>query len=175
MRKVLILFISIYAFAITKTDIYNLYKQKNYEQTCKKGMWILNQNRDDDTFMSIVSLSCVKVDMINTAIRVAKYMIHTPIGRENASYIGALFLTKKLLLQMVFDNIDISNLSLPKTDHVLSIVFENIAHNNFSKVNNLYVVNEKGIKYTLSPIKNQNKFIIKIYKNGNLIRQHIYW
>ncbi len=174
MKKVIIFLMFINLFGVTKNDIYNFYKNKNYSDTCKKGMWILNKYRNDDEYMSIVSLSCVKEDMINTAIRVSKYMIHSPVGRQNASYISSLFLIKKLLLQMVFDKIDISNLSLPKSDHPLSVLFENISHHNFSKVSDLYIVKQNGYRYTLSP-KDKNKISIKIYKNDNLLSEHIYW
>lgn len=175
MKKLLILILSVSGLlAITKAEIYNFYKAHNYLDTCKKGVWVLNKYKNDDNYQSIVALSCVKADMINTAIRITKTMIHTPLGRHNASYIASLYLIKKLLLQMVHDNIDISNLSLPKSEHFLSIIFESISHNNFSKVDNTYIVEKNNFKYILMPNGN-NKLTIKIYKNNNLISTHIYW
>jgi len=174
MKKIIWLLIAIKLFAITKEDIYNLYKHEDYKNTCIRGVWILDKYKKDDDYMSIVSLSCVKMDMINTAIRISKYMNHTPIGRENASYIVSLFLIKKLLLQLVWDGIDISNLSLPKSDHILSIVFENIAHNNYSKVANQYIVKENNYRYVLSK-KGSNKISIKTYKDDVFIKEHLYW
>jgi len=174
MKKLILFIFVLNLFGITKEEIYSLYKNHDYINTCNKGMWIIRKNNNDDNYQSIVSLSCVKVDMINTAIRIAKTMNHTPIGRHNASYISSLFLIKKLLLQLVYDKIDISNLSLPKSEHPLSIMFENISHNNFSKVNNTYIVESNNKKYILSPIE-KDKFIIKILENNNLISKHIYW
>jgi len=174
MKKLLLFIIVVNLFGISKIDIYNLYKNHNYKNTCIKGVWIINRYKHDDDYQSIVALSCVKADMLNTAIRITKTMVHTPIGRHNASYIASLFLIKKLLLQMVYDNIDISNLSLPKSEHPLSIVFENISHNNFSKVDNTYIVEKNNKKYILSP-KNKNKFIIKVLEDDTLISEHIYW
>jgi len=175
MQKILLFFIAIsYIFGITKSDIYNFYKQKDYKNSCNKGVWILSKNKHDDTYQSIVALSCVKTDMINTAIRISKTMNHTPMGRQNASYISSLFLIKKLLLQLLYDNIDITNLSLPQSNHPLSIIFENISHKNFSKVDKTYIIKFQHKKYILSPEKN-NKFMIKIYKDNNLISTHIYW
>ena len=174
MKKLILFIFVLNLFGVTKGDIYSLYQNHDYINTCKKGVWILAKYKTDDDYQSIVSLSCVKVDMINTAIRIAKTMNHTPIGRHNASYISSLFLIKKLLLQLVYDKIDISNLSLPKSEHPLSIMFENISHNNFSKVNNTYIVEVNNKKYILSPIE-KNKFIIKILENNNLISKHIYW
>jgi len=161
-------------FGITQNDIYNLYQKRDYKNTCIRGVWILNQFKHDDKYQSIVALSCVKADMLNTAIRITKTMNHTPLGRHNASYISSLFLIKKLLLQLVYDDIDISNLSLPKSEHPLSILFENISHHNFSKVNNTFIVETKNKKYILSPHQT-NKFIIKIYENDKIVSKHIYW
>jgi len=174
MKKLILLSFTVLLFGITKNDIYQYYTDKDYKNTCNKGIWILNKYKTDDNYQSIVALSCVKVDMINTAIRIAKTMNHTPIGRNNASYIGSLFLIKKLLLQLIYDNINISNLSLPKSKHPLSIIFENISHNNYIKQNNKYIVKIDNYKYILAPIEN-NKIKIEIYNNNILIDKHIYW
>jgi len=174
MKKIIFLLCTTLLFGVTKEEIYQFYKDKDYKTTCTRGLWALSKYKDDDNYQSIVALSCVEVDMINTALRITKTMYHTPLGRHNASYIASLYLIKKLLLQLIYDKIDISNLSLPKSEHPLSIMFENISHNNFSKVDNTYVVDYNGYKYIMSAY-DKNKFILKVYKNNTLISKHIYW
>jgi len=176
MKKILLLsmLFTSFVFAITKEEVYHLYQNHDYKHTCQRGVWILNEYKNDDAYQSIVAISCVKADMLNTAIRISKTMNHTKLGRNNASYIATLYLIKRLLLQVVWDNIDISHLSLPKSNHHLSIVFENISHNNFSKTNNVYTITADGNKYILSPEEN-NKIAIKIYKNNVLVSKHVYW
>ena len=175
MKKILFMIILINTlFGVTKNDIYTFYKNKDYKNTCLKGVWILNKFKDNDTYQSIVALSCVKVNMLNASIKIAKTMIHTPIGRNNASYISSLFLIKKLLLQKLYDNINISNLSFPKSNHPLSIVFENISHNNFTRKEDKYTIYYQNKKYLLYPIKT-NKFVIEIYKNNMLLSKKTYW
>jgi len=175
MKKIFLFLIIISnLFALTQNDIYKLYQNKEYKQVCKEGRTLYYNYELDDTFLSIVGLSCVKADMLNSAMTISKKMNNSPMGRQNASYIATLYLTKRLLLQLVWDNIDISNLSLPKSNHHLSIVFENIAHNNFSKINNIYIVKADNKKYILSP-QDENKIVIQIFKNNTLLSTHIYW
>jgi len=169
----LIFFIS-NLLAITKSEVYKSYKQQRYTKTCEEGTWIFNKNKNDDLFNSILSISCVNADMINNAIRISKFMNKSKLSRHNASYIATLYLIKKLLLQLVYDKIDISNLSLPKSSHPLSIVFENIAQHNYKIQNEKYIVYDNGNKYILSKTKN-HKFSIEIYQNKNLISKRIYW
>jgi hypothetical protein len=172
----LILFFSISLFGITKNGIYKLYNNKNFKATCEKGTWILRQNSNDDTYLSVVGLSCVNSDMINTAIRISKYMGRTKMGRNNASFISSIFLTKKLLIQFVYDNIDLSNLSLPKANHFLSKIFENLSNKNYIKQNSDYIIKTDNKKYILRALKNSNnKIEIEIYNNNKLLSKHIYW
>ncbi|NPA55998.1 MAG: hypothetical protein GXO40_06500 [Epsilonproteobacteria bacterium] len=164
---VALLFSSLFA------DVYTLYKNKNYPKACKVGSYMLYKKpalKKDDNYQSVVALACVKADMLNAAIKIAKTLTHTKIGRNNASYVASLFLIKKLLLQLVHDKIDIANLSLPKSPHFLSIVFENISHGNFTKQGDTYVVDKK---YFLKPYQ-QDKFMITI-RDNNSSQTHIFW
>jgi hypothetical protein len=172
----LIIFSS-FAFAITKNQVYSLYKNKDYKNVCKKGAWIFTKNKNDETYLSIVALSCIKADMLNSALGMSKYMNNKrKIGRVNASYIANLYLIKRLLIQFVYDGIDLSNLSLPKSNHFLSKVFENLSKHNYMKENNKFVIKLKNITYILQPLEDSKakKIIITVIKN-NKIYNHIFW
>jgi len=172
----LMLFFSTLLFGITKNEIYKLYNKKHFKATCEKGTWILRQNSKDDTYLSVVGLSCVNADMINTAIRISKYMGRTKIGRNNASFISSIFLIKKLLIQFIYDEIDLSNLSLPKAEYYLSDIFEKISQNNYKKKGGVYIVKIGKFTYSLEPFETStNKILIKIYQNNKLLSKHIYW
>jgi len=175
MLKIVLSFIvfSSFAFAIPKEKIYNYYKNRDYENVCKKGTWIVNENKQDDNYLSIVALSCVNSDMLNTAIRISKLLGNTKIGRANASYIANLYLIKKLLIQFMYDKINLSNLSLPKSNHFLSKIFENLSKGNYKTINNEIIINLKNKKFILKKIK-PNKISITI-KNNNQRQEHIYW
>ena len=162
-------------FAVEKTEVFKLYKEHKYLETCNKGMWIFNENKNDPVFKSIIAISCVNAGMINTAIRVAKFMNDTPLDRHNASYVASLFLAKKLLLQFLYDKINLSNISLPKSSHPLSIILEHIASNNYTLKNDKYIINYNDKEYILSKTT-PHRFIIKIYnKNHILLSKRLYW
>jgi hypothetical protein len=167
---------SSFSFAITKNQIYILYKSKNYYTVCNRGKLIFDKFRKDEITLSIIALSCIKKDQINIALRISTLMNKTKIGRTNASYVANLHLIKRLLIQFVYDKIDLSNLSLPKSNHFLSIVFENLSKHNYTKQNNSFVIHTKNTTYILKSLqnKNNNKIVINIIKN-NHIYKHIFW
>jgi hypothetical protein len=171
----LIIFSS-FAFAITKNQLYSLYKNKDYKNVCIKGTWALKKYKNDEIYLSIITLSCVKVDMLNNALRISKSMGKTKLGRTNASYIANLYFIKRLLIQFVYDGIDLSNLSLPKSNHFLSKVFENLSKYNYMKENNKFVIKLKNITYILQPLEDSKfkKIIITVIKN-NKIYKHFFW
>jgi aspartokinase len=175
MLKIVLSFIifSSFAFAISKEKIYTYYKNKDYENVCKKGTWIVNENKKNNNYLSIVALSCVNSDMLNTAIRISKLLGNTKIGRANASYIANLYLIKKLLIQFMYDKINLSNLSLPKSNHFLSKIFENLSKANYKKVDNKVIISLKNQTFILEKIK-PNKISITI-KSNNQTQKHIYW
>ena len=173
----LLLFSALFLFAkVEKEDVYNAYKNKNFTQSCKLGMSILGREKRDENFVSVVGLSCINADMIDTAVNSAKYLKATAIGRNNASYIASIFLIKKLLLQFMFNDTDISTLSLPKSDHVLSIVFENVSQKKYKIVEGVYFVTQGEYTYSLSKtIDTYNKIVIRKFKGLHPLEQHIYW
>jgi len=178
MKILLILFLSTFSFALSKIDIYKLFKDKNYKQVCIKGNSITSKYLKDDTFLSVVALSCVKSDMLNTALRISKFMRNSKLARNNASYIANLYLIKKLLIQFMYDKIDLSNLSLPKSNHFLSIIFENLSSKNYKKKGDKIIIDLKDKTYILTPINENNKHKISILivdKKTHKQYEHIFW
>jgi len=172
------LIFSSFAFGISKKDLYKFYKNKDYKNVCLKGNYTIGKFRKDDKYLSLISLSCVNSDMINTALTISKFMKNSKMARNNASYIANLYLIKKLLTQFVYDKIDLSNLSLPKSNHFLSIIFENISHKNYKKQKNSIIIESKNKKYILKPLisdKDHKISISIIDKKTNKKTIHSFW
>jgi hypothetical protein len=167
---------SSFSFAITKNQIYYFYKNKDYNDACIKGLWGFQKYKNDETYLSVLALSCINVDMLNNAIRISKSMGKTKIGRANASYVANLYLIKRLLIQFVYDGIDLSNLSLPKSNHFLSIIFENLSKHNYKKQKDSFIIKLKNTTYILQPLEDsqKKKIIITEIKN-NIKNNHIFW
>jgi uncharacterized protein YehS (DUF1456 family) len=172
-----IIFLFTSLFAITKDQVYSYYKAGAYEKACKYGAGLVRKERKDENYLSIVTLSCVNADYLNTSITIVRNMKNTPIGRNNASYVSSLFLIKKLLMQFVYDDTDLTNLTLPKSPHILSTIFEAISHNKYRKDGDKYIIDIGKHQYTMEKfIDNKtDKILLKKQLGPKIVEQHIYW
>ena len=172
-----ILFIFTSLFSMTKDQVYSYYKAGAYEKACKFGSGLVRRERNDENYLSVVALSCVNADYLNTSITIVRNMKNTPIGRNNASYVASLFLIKKLLMQFVYDGTDLTNLTLPKSPHILSVIFEAISHNKYKKEENKYIMNIGKYQYSIEKFVDNktDKILLKKELGPKIIEQHIYW
>ena len=128
------------------------YKNKNYNKICNyKTLDLAIKN---EQLLSIVGMSCVKSNNLYLLPYIVKNLKNSPISRKNAIYFLVIYSEKKLLYSFLFDNFDISSFSFPRTNYILSIVFEAIKNKNYTLSNGIYL-----IKY-----KNR---IIKMYKEDS--------
>jgi hypothetical protein len=92
---------------------------------------------------------------------IINYLKHTTIGRRNAVYFLVVFNEKKLLYSFLFDNFDISNYDFPKTDYILSVVFEAIKNKRYKKLGEIYLIKNKD--NIIKMYKKNDKMIIEEY------------
>ncbi len=176
--KSFILFLILITFGATANlnlnKIVESYKKGNYKETCHYGKKVLRKL--DDTFISLVGNACAKEDDINILGDIIKHLNKNKADRTNASYFATLILEKKLIYQFMNDDIDLSTLSLPKTDHILSRVFDKVAKGKYKIVNK----RDKKIKiidgdftYIMWLSNNKPKRVyIDEFKNGNFVKRH---
>ena len=120
------LFLHVTLFAYSHSDAIADYRAKNYKDVCLKSVVFYTNGEKDENILSLVGDACAKVDYINPLGYIVRGLISTPEFRENGSYFATLLLQKKLIYQFMNDQIDLKNLRLPRSDHILSIVFENL-------------------------------------------------
>jgi len=154
-----------YLYAGVVDDFMN----KNYAKVC--NFKNITSYAKDEKILSIIGVSCVKSDKLYLLPFIANKLKKTSYGRKNAIYFMTIFMQKKLLYSYLFDNFDISDFSFPKTDYVLSIVFEAIKNKEYKKVDDFIVINDKNVAYYV--YKKEDKMIIDKFKGGNLIKR--YW
>jgi len=179
MIKILLVFLSFYSLCFSSgyEDIIKNYKEGNYKKACLSSSKIIFNIKDGE-ILSLIGDACLRSDYINFLGDVVKSLVSTPRYRENASYFATIVLQKKLLYQFMLDNLDLSDMRLPRTSYILSIVFENIAKKNYKiidlKQKKIQIqVNRK--KYILwrsntKPIK----VLIDEYKDNILVKRHWY-
>ncbi len=177
MKKIILLLIFI-TFAISANlnydKIVESYKKRDYKETCRYGKKILEKL--DNRFLSLVGNACAKEDDINILGDIIKHLNKSKADRMNSSYFATLILEKKLICQFMNDNINLSNLSLPKTNHILSRVFDNIAKGKYkilNKKNKKIKIIDGSFTYLMWLSDNKPKRVyIDEFKNGTFVKRH---
>ena len=160
------------------STLYNYYTHQEYDKGCDYAMKYYNKNRDNEKFVSLYGLSCLETDNIH---RIATPMIvlkDKKASRENASYFGTILLQKQLLKQAILDNKPLGDLRLPKTNFVLSKIFNLFVNKRYVLEDGIYKLQDaqnKDIKYQVYIEKdNKNYMIIDIYQNDKFIKRYRY-
>jgi len=156
----------------------NDFKAKKYNKVCEKGSKVYYGGYTDENFVSLVGISCAKVDRINILGMLQRSLVETPSSRENASYFSSLILQKRLIYQFMIDGLDLSDLKLPASTHLLSRVFEHLSTNQYKvlcKEPKLIEIDDNGKKFILSVSDDQpKKVLIDEYKATGELERHWY-
>jgi len=180
MKKVVLIVIYSLSFLYSSnlSTLYNYYTHQEYDKGCDYAMKYYNKNRDNEKFVTLYGLSCLETDNI---YRIATPMIvlkDTKASRENASYFGTILLQKQLLKQAILDNKPLGDLRLPKTNFVLSKIFNLFVNKRYVLEDGIYKLQDaqnKDIKYQVYIEKeNKNYMIIDIYQNDKFIKRYRY-
>lgn len=169
----LVLCMSMYGYSYT--ELLRDYEARNYEKVCSNGSGLLQKNEKNENILTAIGDACAKIDAINPLGNVVKNLITTPENRESGSYFATLVLQKKLIYQFMHDGINLKELRLPRTEHVLSRVFEELAKGNYTTKENKVEIVTPTMDYLLWLSNDEPK---KVYvdelKNGQLILRHWY-
>ena len=156
----------------------NDFKAEKYNQVCEKGSSLYYGGYADENFVSLVGVSCAKVDRINVLGMFQRSLVSTKSSRENASYFSTLILQKRLIYQFMIDGLVLSNLKLPASNHLLSRVFEQLSQGQFTIVSEtpkLVEINENGRRVILSVSDDEPKrVLIDEYTTTGELERHWY-
>ena len=127
--KWIVLFLAFYStmHAYSYNDVLRDYEAKNYDKVCSQGNSFLIRNDKNENILIAIGDACARTDAINPLGVVVKNLVTTKENRESGSYFATLLLQKKLIYQFMNDDINLKELRLPRTEHVLSRVFEELA------------------------------------------------
>lgn len=154
------------------------FKAEKYNQVCEKGSALYYGGYADENFVSLVGVSCAKVDRINVLGMFQRSLVSTKSSRENASYFSTLILQKRLIYQFMIDGLALNNLKLPASNHLLSRVFEQLSANQYKIVSEspkLIEINENGRRIILSVSDDEPKrVLIDEYTTTGELERHWY-
>lgn len=176
MRFILLFLVSLHSlYAYTYNDVLKDYEAKNFEKICSEGAVFYLKNDKNEMILTAIGDACAKIDIINPLGYIVKNLVTTKEYRESGSYFATLVLQKKLIYQFMNDGINLQELKLPRTDHVLSKVFENLSQGNYEIVDKKVQIITPEMDYLLYLIGEEpKKVFIDEYKNGKLIKRHWY-
>lgn len=170
-----ILFLSTLLFSYSHDDIIKDYQAEKYKEVCIKSAPFYKNGGKNENMLSIIGDACAKVDFINPLGYIVRGLVSTPQFRENGSYFATLLLQKKLIYQFMNDNIDLKNIRLPRSEHTLSIIFENLAKNNYKKEDGKIKIKADTKEYLIW-LGNDEKKVVHVdeYVDGKRIKRHWY-
>ena len=177
MRVVLALLglFSSYMYAYSYNDVLRDYEGKNFEKVCNDGAGFVLKSDKNEQILVAIGDACAKIDSINILGNISKNLISTKEYRESGSYFATLVLQKKLIYQFMHDTINLKELKLPRTNHVLSRVFEQLSKGNYEVVEKRIEIKTPDLNYTLwLSVDDPKKVFIDENKDGKLIKRHWY-
>jgi DNA integrity scanning protein DisA with diadenylate cyclase activity len=157
---------------ILKANLVQDYLSKKYDNIC--SFQNIKKYKSNEKALSIIGVSCIKIDNIYLLPYIIKQLRKTSSGRKNAVYFLTILMQKKLLYSYLFDNISLKFFSFPMTDYILSKVFEAIKNREYKKIGNLIVIEDAENKKTYNLYKKSDKMYIDEFKDGKLIKRRWY-
>jgi len=132
----------------------------------------------DENFVSLVGVSCAKVDRINLLGMLQRSLVSSKSSRENASYFSTLILQKRLIYQFMIDDLDVAKLTLPASTHLLSRVFEQLSTGKYKVLSSspkLVELDANGRRIILSLSDDEPvKVLIDEYTTEGQLERHWY-
>ncbi|WP_456489045.1 hypothetical protein [Caminibacter pacificus] len=159
--------IFLFVFSFLKADILKDFFEKKYNNLCT---YQNIQKYKDENILSLIGFSCVKLDKIYLLPFITNKLKKTDIGRKNSIYFSTIYLQKKLLMAYFFDNYSLDGFSFPKSDYILSVIFDKIKNHKYEKIGNIYIIDNGDIIYNI--FKKEDKIVIDEIKGGKVIKKH---
>ena len=180
MKIIVALFITISLFADIKKEMFSLYQNHKYEESCNIGFDHFTRNKHDEEFVSLYAFACLKSDYIDRLSIPTAMLKFSKEARANSAYFSVILMQKKLLYHALIDNYDLSNYKLPTTDYILSRVFDLYSGLGKHTPRVFYLFEDpKDEKVTyklyLSRDDKVTKMVIEEFYDTIAVKRHIYW
>ncbi|ACM93340.1 hypothetical protein NAMH_1371 [Nautilia profundicola AmH] len=153
-------------------DLVKDYLNKKYYQIC--SFQNIKKYKNNEKALSIIGVSCIKVDSIYLLPYIINQLRNTSYGRKNAIYFLTILMEKKLIYSYLYDGISLKSFSFPMTDYILSYIFQALKTDNFKKVGDMIIIENKQKGITYNVYKKNDKVYIDEFKDGKLIKRRWY-
>jgi len=177
---ILFMFVVNFALASNLSDLKQLFNDKKFTQVCIESGKIYQNNKNNEEFLNMFAASCLKTDMINRMVLSIIKLYKTKEARENAVYFSTILYQKKLLYYALSDDFDISYVNLPKTNYILSKIFDKFVKGEYNLKDGSYWFSDDkktDLTYKLSMEERNHvkKMYLRTYRNNKIIKVRVYW
>ncbi|WP_345972022.1 hypothetical protein [Sulfurimonas diazotrophicus] len=172
----LLALLTLSSYGADTKQVLALYRDGDYLQACKSGLSAYYAGSREAHFAAMVGMACAKSDMINPLGDLQRPLVKTSSMRSTATFFATLLLAKRLLYQHLVDGVPIEGFTLPKYDHVLSIVYDHVSRGDYKTLEHgemLIVDGQRNIIITLSR-GTPPRVLVDEYESGRRIRRHWY-
>lgn len=181
MRGIILLFFftPLFLNASNLSEIYKFYEKQKYEEGCDYGKKNYKKNIDNEKFLTFYGLCCLETNNISRLAIPMVLLGESKELRETASYFATILLQKQLLKQFLVDGKELGVLELPKTDFILSRIFNLFVKKEYSLKEDTYILldrDKKKMQYEvyIKEKKNKNYMIIDIYQENKFTKRYQY-
>ena len=175
MKFLILIFLAINAFALGSVEIKGYFEKGEYTKICNQKVQDYLKDSQNQQLLNIIGISCLKINDIDRLALPASKLSRTQTSRENAAYFADILFKKKLLLHALLDGTDISYIRLPKSDYILSFIFDKFVKKEYVEELGTFIFEEPNsdTRYELNASfgANSPKMILKIFKNDDLTLQ----
>ncbi|MEA3522026.1 MAG: hypothetical protein U9R50_03550 [Campylobacterota bacterium] len=182
MRYFMALFIFISTlFANEQADFIRYYQEDNYtsyQKACQIGKGLIYNKLRDEKMLSLIGLACMRADYIDMLGIIQSRLYMTKKGRANATIFSSLVVQKRLIYQFLYDDVALTSLALPISDHPLSKAFVALRDKNYTRLSAKPLkleFKESDIRYELYiDYAKSGKVAIDIFFADGKLQEHRY-
>ena len=168
MKFLILIFLAINTFALGSVEIKGYFEKGEYTKICNQKVQDFLKDSQNEELLNIFGISCLKINDIDRLALPASKLSRTQTSRD-------ILFKKKLLLHALLDGTDISYIRLPKSDYILSFIFDKFVKKEYVEELGTFIFEEPNsdTRYELNTSfgANSPKMILRIFKNDDLTLQ----
>jgi len=150
------------------------YETQDMSRACSLGRDLYRAEERNEKILLAIGHACAKDDFIDFIGVLQQRLGQSPSSRRANVYFSTLILKKRLIIEYMHEGADLSFYTLPKTEHILSKVFEAIKSKDFTLViQNPKKLHIGGNKDYIEVYENE-KIYVDVFENGKKIQEHRY-
>jgi len=172
----LIITVTLPAGAADTQQLLSLYRQGEFARVCKSGIAAYYAGEHDANFAAMVGMACAKSDSINPLGELQRPLVGTPALRSTATFFATLQLAKRLLYQHFVDGVPLEGITLPKYDHILSIVYDHVSRGDYKRMEKGELLIVNGTHNIIVSLSHGTpaRLLVDEYESGRRIQRHWY-